>query len=98
MKRISLLGSTGSIGQSTLAIVEKFPDRFMVVALAAGNNIELLEKQVRQFRPALVAVSAEASAGILKDRLRDLKVGIFSGVEGMIRVAAADEADITVAC
>ena len=96
MKRISLLGSTGSIGQSTLSVVEKFPDRFKVVALAAGNNIELLEKQVRRFRPAIVSVVSERSAGDLKKRCSDLKVRIFSGVEGMIQAAAADEADITV--
>ncbi len=96
MKRISILGSTGSIGQSTLAVVEKFPDRFKVVALAAGNNVVLFEKQVRRFRPELVAVSGEASATDLKHRLRDLKLRVLSGVEGMIRVAAADEADMTV--
>ncbi len=96
MKRISLLGSTGSIGQSTLSVVEKFPDRFKVVALAAGNNIELLEKQVRRFRPAIVSVVSERSAGDLKKRCGDLSVRIFSGVEGMIQAAAADEADITV--
>lgn len=96
MKRISILGSTGSIGRSTLAIVEKFPGRFRVVALAAGNNIDLLEKQVRRFRPTVVSVSGEAQAGLLKKRLDGLGVGIFAGVGGMVRVAAADEADITV--
>ena len=55
LKKISILGSTGSIGQSTLSVVEKFPERFTVVALAAGNNVELLEKQVRQFRPSIVS-------------------------------------------
>jgi 1-deoxy-D-xylulose-5-phosphate reductoisomerase len=96
MKRISILGSTGSIGRSTLSIVEKFPGRFRVVALAAGNNIDLLEKQVRRFSPSVVSVSGEAQAGLLKKRLAGLNVSVFAGVEGMIRVAAADEADITV--
>jgi len=96
LKKISILGSTGSIGQSTLAVVEKFPDRFKVVALAAGNNVVLFEKQVRRFRPELVAVSGEASATDLKNRLRDLNIKVLSGVEGMIRVAAADEAELTV--
>jgi len=90
------LGSTGSIGQSTLSVVEKFPDRFRVVALAAGNNIDLLEKQVRRFRPALVSVINPSSAEKLKLRFADLNVRIFSGVEGMIQVAAAEEAHITV--
>jgi 1-deoxy-D-xylulose-5-phosphate reductoisomerase len=96
MKRISILGSTGSIGRSTLSIVEKFPERFTVVALAAGNNIDLLEKQVRRFCPSVVAVSGEAPAELLRKRLDGLSVRVFSGVEGMIRVAAADDADITV--
>jgi 1-deoxy-D-xylulose-5-phosphate reductoisomerase len=96
MKRISILGSTGSIGRSTLSVVEQFPGRFRVVALAAGNNIDLLEEQVRRFSPAVVSVSGEAQAGLLKKRLGDVNVRIFSGLEGMIRVAAADDADITV--
>ncbi len=96
MKKISILGSTGSIGRSTLSVVEQFPERFTVVALAAGNNVELFEKQVRQFRPSVVSVLSERSAADLKKRCSDLSVRIFSGVEGMIQVAAADEADITV--
>ncbi len=96
LKKISILGSTGSIGQSTLSVVEKFPERFTVVALAAGNNVELFEQQVRRFRPSIVSVLSERSAADLKKRCSDLSVRIFSGVEGMIQVAAADEADITV--
>ncbi len=96
MKRISILGSTGSIGRSTLAVVEKFPDRFKVVALAAGNNAELLEKQIRRFKPAVVSLSGEKAAENLKKRCSDLPVRIFTGVEGMIQAAAAEEADITV--
>ncbi len=96
LKKISILGSTGSIGQSTLSVVEKFPERFTVAALAAGNNVELFEKQVRQFRPSIVSVLSERSAADLKKRCSDLSVRIFSGVEGMVQVAAADEADITV--
>ncbi len=96
MKRIAILGSTGSIGRSTLSVIEKYSDRYRVAALAAGNNIDLLEKQVRQFKPALVAVSGEVAAEHFKQRCADLKIGIFSGVEGMIRVATADDADMTV--
>jgi 1-deoxy-D-xylulose-5-phosphate reductoisomerase len=96
LKKISILGSTGSIGRSTLSVIEKFPERFTVVALAAGNNVELFEKQVRQFRPSIVSLVSERSAADLKKRCSDLNVRIFSGVEGMIQVAAADEADITV--
>jgi len=96
LKRISILGSTGSIGQSTLSVVEKFPDRFKVVALAAGNNVELLEQQVRRFRPSLVSVLSGKSAEALNTRCGDLGVRILSGIEGMIQVAAAEEADVTV--
>jgi 1-deoxy-D-xylulose-5-phosphate reductoisomerase len=96
LKKISILGSTGSIGQSTLSVVEKFPDRFTVVALAAGNNVDLLEKQVRQFRPQVAAVLSERSADELKKRCVGLNVRVLSGVEGMIQTAAADDADITV--
>ena len=97
MKKISILGSTGSIGQSTLSVVEKFPDRFRVVGLAAGNNVDILEKQVRRFMPAMVSVVSPPAAESLKKRCADVNnVSIFSGVEGMIRVAAAEEAQITV--
>jgi 1-deoxy-D-xylulose-5-phosphate reductoisomerase len=96
LKNISILGSTGSIGQSTLSVVEKFPDRFKVVALAAGNNVDILEKQIRRFRPALAAVVSPLAAEDLKKRCAGLNVRIFSGVEGMIQVAAEEEAQITV--
>lgn len=96
MKNISILGSTGSIGRSTLSVVEKFPDRFKVVALAAGNNVELLEEQVRQFKPAVVSVAGKKSAEGLKNRCSNLDVRVLSGAEGMVSVATAEEADTTV--
>ncbi len=96
IKRISILGSTGSIGTSTLAVVERFPDRFSVVALAGGNNSALLESQIRKFKPAIAAIAGEPAAVELRKRCKDLPVRILSGVEGMIQVAAAEDADITV--
>ncbi len=96
VKNISILGSTGSIGTSTLAVVDKFPDRFKVVALAAGNNTELLEKQVRRYRPAVVSLTGEKAAEGLRKRCADLPVRVVSGVEGMIQVAAAESANIVV--
>jgi 1-deoxy-D-xylulose-5-phosphate reductoisomerase len=96
MKKLSILGSTGSIGTSTLAVVEKFPDRFRVVALGGGNNIALLEAQVRKHRPLIAAVAGEQAASELRSRCSDLPVRILGGIEGMIQAAAADEADITV--
>ena len=96
IKKISILGSTGSIGTSTLAVAEKFPERFRVVALAGGNNSDLLEAQIRKFRPAVAAIAGAKAAEALRRKCSDLPVTILSGVEGMIEVAAAAEADITV--
>jgi 1-deoxy-D-xylulose-5-phosphate reductoisomerase len=96
MKKIAILGSTGSIGTSTLAVVEQFPDRFQVAALAGGNNSELLEAQIRKFRPSIAAIAGERAATDLRKRCDGLKVRILAGVEGMIQVAAAEDADITV--
>ncbi len=73
-----------------------FPDRFKVVALAAGNNVDILERQVRQFRPAMVSVVSPLAAENLKKRCADVNLRVLSGVEGMIQVAAAEEAQITV--
>jgi 1-deoxy-D-xylulose-5-phosphate reductoisomerase len=90
MKRIALLGSTGSIGTQTLDVVRKHPDRFRVVALAAGSNAELLAAQVDEFRPTL-AVLAEG-------RLDDLPPGtrFGAGREALLEAAALDEADVVV--
>jgi len=96
IKNLSILGSTGSIGTSTLAVAEQFPERFKVVALAGGNNSELLEAQIRKFRPAVAAIAGRKAAEALRRKCSDLPVTILSGVEGMIEVAAAAEADITV--
>jgi len=68
MKRLAILGSTGSIGQQTLAVVRSHPDRFQVIALAAGGNVELLAEQIREFQPKLVAIGATVS----EERLRDV--------------------------
>ncbi len=96
MKNISILGSTGSIGQSTLSVVEKFSDRFKVVALAAGNNIDLLEQQVRRFKPSMVSVANAPAAETLKQRCADLDIRVLSGVQGMIEAASAEQAEMTV--
>ncbi len=88
MKRLSILGSTGSIGRSTLAVVAEYPDKFAVVGLAAGKNVELLAEQVARFRPALVSVQDEAGAA----RLRELVAPgpeILVGRAGALAVATA---------
>ncbi len=95
MKHISILGSTGSIGTQTLEVAERNKD-IRVAALAAGSNIELLEKQIRQFRPELAAVWSEEKAKELKLRVADLDVKVLSGMEGLIEAAAVPSADLTV--
>jgi len=96
MKKIAILGSTGSIGTSTLAVAEQFPDRFKVVAIAGGNNSELLGSQIRKFKPSLAAIADAKAAESLRKKCNDMPVRIVSGVEGMIEVATAEAADITV--
>jgi len=96
VKRISLLGSTGSIGEQTLAVVEAFPERFEVVALAAGGNIRKLVEQVRRFRPARVSVADEAGAAELRNRIGASDVQIGVGEEGLEAVAI-EPADLVVA-
>ena len=95
MKKIAILGSTGSIGTQTLEIVRTNGD-LEVTALAAGNNIDLLEQQIREFRPKLAAVWKEERAAELKSRVRDLDIEIVSGMDGLLSVAAEPESEILV--
>ena len=95
MKKIAILGSTGSIGTQTLEIVRNNGD-LEVTALAAGNNIDLLEQQIREFRPKLAAVWKEERAAELKSRVRDMDIEIVSGMDGLLSVAAEPESEILV--
>lgn len=95
MKKIAILGSTGSIGTQTLDIVREQGD-IKVTALAAGSNIGLLEKQIREFQPKLAAVWDEKHAQELRTRIRDLDVDVYSGMEGLIAVSTEEEAEILV--
>ncbi len=91
MKQIAILGSTGSIGRQTLAVVEAMPDRFGVVALAAGNNVEELAQQILRHHPELVSVASPAVAADLTERLRAAGLPklpeIQHGPAGMLAVA-----------
>ena len=95
MKKIAVLGSTGSIGTQTLEIVRTNKD-IEVTALAAGRNIDLLERQIREFTPKLAAVWEEDLAAELKNRIRDLQVEVASGMEGLLAVAAQEESEMLV--
>ena len=86
MKKIAILGSTGSIGTQTLEIVREQKD-ICVRALAAGNNIDLLEQQIREFHPVLASVQSEEKAADLRGRLHDADVKIVCGMEGLIEVS-----------
>ena len=95
MKKIAILGSTGSIGTQTLDIVREQGD-IQVVAMAAGSNISLLEAQMREFRPSLVSVWDEKKASELRTNTKDLGIKIVSGMEGLLEVSVIPESEILV--
>ena len=95
MKKIAILGSTGSIGTQTLDVVRANGD-LEVVGISAGSNITLLEQQIREFHPKFAAVGDEAKAAELRDRVKDLPVKIGSGMDGMIELATMPESEILV--
>ncbi|HUK87345.1 MAG TPA: 1-deoxy-D-xylulose-5-phosphate reductoisomerase [Terriglobales bacterium] len=98
MRRLAILGSTGSIGRSTLAIVESFPERFRVATLAAGNNVELAFEQAQRWQPRLVSMAREEDAEQLRSRLKaaGLKIEVAHGPQGTVQVATHPEADFVV--
>ncbi|MBE5846467.1 MAG: 1-deoxy-D-xylulose-5-phosphate reductoisomerase [Lachnospiraceae bacterium] len=97
MKRIGILGSTGSIGTQTLEVVRNNPDDLTVTALAAGTNVDLLEKQIREFRPKIACLWSEESCKDLRTRIADLgDTEVVSGMEGLIRIAEYPGADALV--
>jgi len=97
MKQLSILGSTGSIGVSTLEIVAAHPDRFRVIGLTAGKNLDLLASQIKQFSPRIAAVALQEDVPRLKQLCEGLDVKIVGGVEGLIEAATAEETDMVVA-
>jgi 1-deoxy-D-xylulose-5-phosphate reductoisomerase len=97
MRTIALLGSTGSIGVSTLRLVREFPDRFRVHGMVAGKNLGRLARQVKAFQPKLVAIQNDADVPRLRRLLGDSKVEILSGAAGASAVATAVEVDVVLA-
>ena len=95
MKKIAILGSTGSIGTQTLDVV-RANDDLEIVGLSAGNNIDKLEEQIREFHPVLASVQSEEKAADLRQRLRDMDIKIVSGMDGLIEVATEPQAEILV--
>ncbi len=99
MKRIAILGSTGSIGRSTLSVAESYPDRFLIVALAAGSNREVAFEQARRWRPRVISMAAEVDASALRARLKKEGLGeieVVHGAAGTVRVATHPEVDFVV--
>jgi 1-deoxy-D-xylulose-5-phosphate reductoisomerase len=98
VKAITLLGSTGSIGTQTLDIVAQYPDQFRIIGLAAGNNVELLAQQVRQFRPEIVAIGNRDHLSALREAIVDLDVQpiLVSGGSGVVDVARFGDAEAVV--
>lgn len=100
MKRIAILGSTGSIGRSTLSIVESFPDRFSVVSMAAGNNVELAFEQARRWRPEILSMGSAEAADELFTRLKEAglsgDIEVLHGSSGTVKVSTHPDADFVV--
>lgn len=95
MKKIAILGSTGSIGTQTLEVVRENKD-IEVLGLAAGNNIQLLEKQIREFRPRMAAVWTKEKAAELRVKISDLDVTVLSGMDGLLEIATMEQSEILV--
>lgn len=93
MKKVVLLGSTGSIGTSTIKVAEDLPDRIRLLGLAAGNNVELLLEQTRKHQPEAISISDPARAQELRDSL-GTACEVFSGHDGLLKLATLPEADI----
>ena len=96
MKKISLLGSTGSIGANVLDVIERNPEKFQIFGMSAGNNVDLFAKQIRKFKPRVVALFDTKKIPTLKEQIADLDIEILSGEEGSIAIATLPEADVVV--
>lgn len=96
MKKISILGSTGSIGVNTLDVVERNPEQFEVLGMAAGSNVDVFAEQIRKFHPKVVSIFDTSKVEALKQKLNGLDVEILTGQEGSVKVASIPEVDLVV--
>jgi 1-deoxy-D-xylulose-5-phosphate reductoisomerase len=99
MRRIAILGSTGSIGRSTLSVAESYPNRFQIVALAAGSNLDAAFDQAKRWRPRVISMAAEKDADVLRARLKSEGlegIEVVHGPAGAVRVATHSEVDFVV--
>lgn len=96
MKKIAVLGSTGSIGTQTLQIAREQKEKLQIIALAAGQNVEKMEEQIREFSPSYAVMWTEEAARDLKARVKDLQTEILTGMEGLLHVVTLSEVDTVV--
>src|SRR5215467_10983179 len=99
MRRIAILGSTGSIGRSTLSVVESYPDRFQIIALAAGSNLESALEQAERWQPKIISIASEENAAVLRARLKQRgleRIDVVHSSAGKVRVATHPEVDFVV--
>ena len=99
MKRIAILGSTGSIGRSTLNVAESYPERFEIVTLAAGSNLEAAYEQALRWKPRVISMAAEKDAEALRKQLQQAgpsEIEVVHGAAGTVRVATHSEVDFVV--
>ena len=97
MKKITILGSTGSIGMNSLKVIESNPEKYKVLTLGAGRNIELLIKQIERFHPVAVAISDQELANTLRDRIKeDSRTEVYSGTDGFVHLATFEEVDTVI--
>jgi len=96
MKKISLLGSTGSIGSNVLDVIERNQEKFQILGMSAGSNVDLFAKQIRKFKPRVVTLFDTKKIPTLKERIADLDIEVLAGEEGSIAVATLPEADVVV--
>ena len=94
MKKVAVLGSTGSIGTQTLDVVRSYKEDLHVVALAAGSSVEKMEQQIREFSPSYAVMWSEEAAKDLKQRVSDLQVQVLTGMEGLLAISVLPEADV----
>lgn len=94
--RISILGSTGSVGQSTLKVIAEFPEQLEIVGLAAGSNLDILAEQIKTFRPKAVSIKSEEDVTKLKSKIGSSKTEFYFGVEGAKQIASLPEANMVV--
>lgn len=96
MKRLSILGSTGSIGRSCLDVVRQFPQMFEVLSLTAGRNVDLLQEQIEEFSPSIAVLGTKDAAEELKGKFSSSRLKVLWGIEGLIAASTLTEADLVV--